>query len=332
MPINNVSQGRAPIARVDLPNESLIQGIHDEAVAAPNLERAKTALDQLQETLEKSMRASGEDAQKLRDTASQGLLRLLKKPEIRALMAQTATSDLRASIKDVLAKSDIPLPKSVDPDYMNEGELADWMADIISDTQTGYLDVYTDIARKYTEFYKKISTISYTNYIVVDDSDPNNVKFDAGALYADLKNVLDTHAEVLAGFDDKESADVWAKRIYGDPPPAGTVKEVIDPATGKKSYLLCADTTPLNSMMAELEKLAGKSLDGVGSSVVKVSTIKFNAWEQNYKTQVSTIENMIQQLGNQMSSATSKMDNLIKVMMSCLSMMFEACKKIADNF
>jgi type III secretion system IpaD/SipD/SspD family effector len=340
---NPLWQGRMAEAERTPQRSSGSDGAKDAASSPPPSREMQDAGNMLQQLagLQETIRASAARADApglpgLRRTMGAGVQKLLRAPGMRSVWAQADGPALRTEVAQLLHQAGIT-PAAANPvlaqaasaqrrgndECMPEGEIVDWMVDILNNTQENYLDVYTDIASKYTNFYEKLSGINYASLVHTDPKDPNNVTLDAKKLRDQLNALLNSNTPVLHTFSTQAEAQEWAERIYGKPIPANTVKATKD-ASGKTVYQLRANTAPLEKMLADLNAL------GSGDTIT-VNAISFQAWESGYKIEVQAVQNMISQMATQLSHANSNVDNMLKIFTSCMTQLYEGLKAITRN-
>jgi len=213
------------------------------------------------------------------------------------------TAQGAASLSGTANTSDFTLTPSLDI-------FAKWLA-ILDGNKTNYVDVYTEVMQKYTEYMADIADlVTAMANATKPGNDKDHVNFDGDAIREKIFALVDKYNSTaplftskLSGADGKAEAEKWAKELGLDPE-----KTVI--ATGKDAndqytYSVIVDTTPLLSMANSLKN-------------GNIDIPSYQAMQAAIDAQKQVIQNTVQVLAEKFSKANSNYDSYIKAASSSL--------------
>lgn len=192
----------------------------------------------------------------------------------------------------------------------------------IKSIKEGYLDVYYKALENYVKFFQSVSTLLSELAKLISDGSDNKVKIDATKLEALLKTLqTDTeprkNSQLFPSDSNKSAtksqAEDWAKK-FGLPD--SCIKQAPD-----RGWYVKVDMSPIEDMI--------KGLDAIKTS--EVSSAKYQAWKAGFDANVEKIQNLVQTLSQKYTSATSTYDNLVKVLSSTITTMYDADKEFLKN-
>lgn len=198
-------------------------------------------------------------------------------------------------------------------------EFCEEIARMIGETKTDYLEVYEKILEKYIGLFKDLSDILSQLPNLIDDGKDNKITVDAGKLKALLEALKTKYQnQVLYPTESgkkasKSEAEDWAEKL-------GLPASCVQP-DGSSGYVVKFDLSPIDEM-----------LNGLGAvSNGEISSAKYQAWKAGFDAQVEKINNYVQTLSQKYTTANSTYDNLVKVLSSTITSMYDADKEYLKN-
>lgn len=214
--------------------------------------------------------------------------------------------------------------ESSDDSMSSSKDFCKEIEETIADINDDYLKIYEDVLALYVEFYQELSDIISELGSLISDADDNKVKVDSKRLNT-LLNTLKTKYQnkQLYPVDSSKSAtraeaDDWANKL-------GLPSSCVV-ADGKGGYKVMMDLSPINKMISDLSALKDK--DG---NDAQLSSAKYQAWKAGFDAQVEKINNQVQTLSQKYTTANSTFDNLVKVLSSTITAMYDADKEFLKN-
>lgn len=198
-------------------------------------------------------------------------------------------------------------------------EFCEEIARIIGETRTDYLEVYEKVLEKYIGFFKDMSDILSQLPNLIDDGKDNKITVKAEKLKALLEGLKTKYQnQVLYPTESgklvsKEEAEDWAEKL-------GLPASCVQP-DGSGNYVVKFDLSPIDEML--------KGLGAVSNG--EVSSAKYQAWKAGFDAQVEKINNYVQTLSQKYTTANSTYDNLVKVLSSTITSMYDADKEYLRN-
>ena len=234
-------------------------------------------------------------------------------PQFDAVMKKldpAVRSQLLDSLDQIRAETGLPSLKTGgtgDTDGMlSDSEIGQQIVQVIRDTQTNYLDYFEKAAKAYGEFFKDVSNLQgeLSKHIKVEE-DGKKVTIDPQFKDSIEQVIKKWDALPIATFDDPKVAEEWATKLGMDP--AKTVHK-----NGDK-YELRVDTSPLKQMMDDFPP-------------GQMDMVNYDAWKKGFDAQIETIKTNVQLVTEKYSRANSMVDNMVKLLTSAISALFEASK------
>lgn len=197
-------------------------------------------------------------------------------------------------------------------------EFCEEIAKIIGETRTDYLEVYEKVLEKYIGFFKGMSDILSQLPNLISDGKDNKVTVDEGKLRELLEELNGKYKDQVLyptepgkSVCEKEAKD-WAEKL-------GLPEDCVQ--SGEGGSVVKFDLSPIKEMLEGLSAVK----DG------EISSAKYQAWKAGFDAQVEKINNYVQTLSQKYTTANSTYDNLVKVLSSTITSMYDADKEYLKN-
>lgn len=197
-------------------------------------------------------------------------------------------------------------------------EFCEEIAEIIGETKKDYLQIYEKVLEKYIMLFKSLSDILSELPKLINDGKDNKVTVNSGKLkelLEALKNKYKNEVLYPTEFGKKvsqEEAEDWAEKL-------GLPDSCVQ-SDGRGGYVVKFDLSPIDEM-----------INGLGAVSGEISSAKYQAWKAGFDAQVEKINNYVQTLSQKYTTANSTYDNLVKVLSSTITSLYDADKEFLKN-
>ncbi|PRC93871.1 IpaD/SipD/SspD family type III secretion system needle tip protein [Solimicrobium silvestre] len=295
-----------------------IEQVQKQALVPGNMSGNKLAA--LSEALDSAEISEKLNASKM-SAAGESLLNLLS-----ATFGNAGASGRSENAED--APTDAPyaarsMPPSSQSGNTARGGLGDiWkqLADMIGKSEKGDLADYAAALAKYTDLYRAMTNILSKLAQWVSATDASNLKVDFGALVKELEALINEYERnpIAKGLSLQE-AGALCKKLGLDPEAC----RVFDPITG--NYRVIADLSQVKAMLSGIKDLI-KTLPGNGPKYA-ITLVKYNAWKAGFDSQVSRLEEALQERGQKYSNNYSRFESFHKTISSIIQSMADMLRQ-----
>lgn len=185
----------------------------------------------------------------------------------------------------------------------SEQDFFDAIGDLIGSAKEGYLDLYAEALRKYTEFFEELTKILLE--LKVAASGDKNVSGNFLDIKNKLAGLLNTYGDIRVG---PRSSQADAERLAGELGPGFIAK--YDPSS--REWIVVVDTSTVQAFAASLPDKNGE-----------VSNTEYNNIVSNKDSMTSSVNRGAQLSGENFSRANATYQNLIKLLSSLIESMFK---------